>query len=58
MNVGWLGDYKKLEYMNKMKAIRQWRLGFGLIEEVGNLVYAQFVPILNYQCHLMGRTIK
>lgn len=58
MNVGWLGDYKKLEYMNKMKAIRQWRLGFGLVEEVGNLVYAQFIPVLNYQCHLMGKTVK
>jgi len=58
MNVGWLGDYRKLDYMNKMKAIRQWRLGFGLVEEVGNLVFAHFVPILNYKCHVGGVTIE
>jgi len=58
MNVGWLGDYKKLDYIHRVKARREWRLGFGLVEEVNGLAFAEFVPIVKGSTCVRGKYIK
>lgn len=54
---GWLGDTDQVDYMNKVKAKRNWALGFGigyLDNETGN-VYLVPVPIIDYTCVIEGK---
>lgn len=55
LNVGWLGDYRKLNYIHRIKAEREWRLGFGIVEESGNLAFSQFCPIISGRCRVFGK---
>lgn len=56
LNVGWLGDFRKLDYIHRIKAERDWRLGFGIVEEVGNLSFAHFFPIISGKTQVFGKT--
>lgn len=56
---GWLGDFARVDYMHKVKALRDWAHGFG----VGYLfpngeVHLTPVPIVNHKCIVEGKVIK
>lgn len=54
---GWLGDVEKVDYMHRVKAKKEWSLGFGigyLDKKTGN-VYIQPVPIVNGTCIVEGK---
>lgn len=53
---GWLGDRDKVDYMHKIKAYRDWALGFG-IGYLGpnDYIYLVPVPIVDYTCVVEGR---
>lgn len=54
--LGWLGDINAVDYMHKIKAQRDWALGFGVgyIEPNGN-THIQPVPIVDYRCLVGGK---
>jgi hypothetical protein len=53
---GWLGDVEQVDYMHKVKALKDWALGFGWGYLRNNgFVYLQPVPIVDYSCVLNGR---
>ena len=56
---GWLGDTRLTDYMHKVKANRDWALGFGLgyLRSDGTM-YLVPVPIVNYTCVIEGELVK
>lgn len=53
---GWLGDVTKVDYMYRVKANRDWALGFGIgYLRANGFVYLQPVPIVEYSCVVEGR---
>lgn len=54
--LGWLGDFDRIDYVHKQKALRDWVHGFGVgyYEKSTGLVYIQPVPIVNYSCTVSG----
>jgi metallophosphoesterase superfamily enzyme len=56
---GWLGDYKKIDYRHRMRARRDWVLGFGVGYMRDNgAVHLQPIPIIKYSCVVEGRLFK
>ena len=55
LNVGWLGNYRQLDYKSKFKAQRDFRLGFGLIEEESGLYFPSFYPIVKGKSYVRGK---
>lgn len=55
---GWLGDRKQADYMHRIKAARDWALGFGIGYESPKVTYLTPVPIVNYTCMLNGHLFK
>lgn len=54
--LGWLGDVKQVDYMHRIKAARDWCLGFGVgYMEPSGVVHLQPVPIVNYKCVVGGK---
>lgn len=53
---GWLGDVTKVDYMYRVKANRDWSLGFGVgyLRDNG-FVYLQPIPIVEYSAVVEGR---
>lgn len=51
---GWLGDYRKVEYLHRAEA-KRWPLGFGIgrMEESG-VVHVTPIPIVNYKACIEG----
>lgn len=56
---GWLGDYRKIDYRHRMRARRDWVLGFGVgyLRDNG-VVHLQPVPIIKYSCVVEGKLFK
>ncbi len=53
---GWLGDRRKVDYMYKVRANRDWALGFGVgYLEPNGVIHLQPVPIVDYRCVVQGR---
>jgi predicted phosphodiesterase len=54
---GWLGDTNKVDYMHKVKVLRDWALGFGLgyMDPRTGFVYVVPVPIVRYTCVVEGK---
>jgi hypothetical protein len=55
--LGWLGDASAADYMHRVKAMRDWQLGFGvgwLVPNTG-VVHMQPVPIVKYKCVVGGK---
>lgn len=53
--LGWLGDFKAIDYMHAVKA-REWVHGFGVgYMEPSDVVHVQPVPIVNGRCVVEGR---
>lgn len=56
MMCGWLGDANAADYMFKIKALRDWSLGFGIgYQEASGVVHLQPVPIVDYKVVLEGK---
>ncbi len=57
---GWLGDIKKVDYMHKVKAKRNWSLGFGIgyHDTESGMIFFQPCPIINYQVCVEGKVYK
>lgn len=56
---GWLGDVGQVDYMHRIKALRDWALGFGTgYEESNGVVHVRPNPIVNYSVVLDGALIK
>jgi predicted phosphodiesterase len=56
---GWLGDKDQADYMHKVKANRDWALGFGIgYRTAAGVVHLQPVPIINYQVVVEGQLVK
>lgn len=57
--LGWLGDIRRVDYMTKINALRDWAHGFGWMSETsdGN-VHVQPIPIVNGRVVVEGREIK
>ncbi len=53
---GWLGDVDQVDYMHKIKARREWSLGFGTghHDTKTGLIYLQAHPIVDYTCCVDG----
>jgi hypothetical protein len=55
---GWLGDVKQIDYMHRVKANRDWMLGFGIgYLESSGVIHLQAVPIIDYKCVVEGRLV-
>lgn len=53
---GWLGDVEQCDYMHKVKAKRNWALGFGIGYRLpNNHVHVTPVPIVKYKCVVEGK---
>lgn len=54
---GWLGDVEQIDYMHKVKAKRDWTLGFGYgyVNSRTSYVYLVPVPVVNYSVVVEGR---
>jgi hypothetical protein len=57
---GWLGDVKQVDYMHRVKAKRNWALGFGTgyHETATGVIYISPVPIVNYSVCVGGRVYR
>jgi hypothetical protein len=57
---GWLGDITKVDYMHRIKANRNWALGFGIgyHDLKTDYVYVQPIPLVNYTCVVEGKLYK
>jgi hypothetical protein len=48
---GWLGDVEKVDYMHRIRANRDWVLGFGVgVVRENGVIHLQPVPIVQYSC--------
>lgn len=58
--LGWLGDVSEIDYMNQVKARKEWSLGFGLghMDTKTGVVYVTPVPIINGTCLIEGQLIS
>lgn len=58
-SLGWLGDKDQCDYMFKVRANRDWALGFGVLykEPCGN-VHLTPVPIVDYKVVLEGKLFR
>lgn len=55
---GWLGDIKQIDYMHKIKARKDWALGFGVGYRRSNgFIYFAPVPLVEYSCVVEGRLV-
>lgn len=54
---GWLGDVEAVDYMHRIKARRNWTLGFGVgyLNPKTGTVYVQPVPIIKGTCVVGGK---
>lgn len=57
--LGWLGDVNQVDYMHKVKANRDWALGFGTgyLEPSGNIHITPH-PIVDYKVVIEGKLVK
>jgi len=57
---GWLGDVEQVDYMHKVKAKKEWSLGFGIgyLDKTTGNVYLVPVPIVNYSVVIEGVLFK
>lgn len=57
--VGWLGDARAADYMFKVRAARDWTLGFGVAYwEPSGIVHFQPIPIVDYRVVVNGKLFE
>lgn len=53
---GWLGDYRRIDYRHRMRARRDWVLGFGTgYMRPNSIVHVCPIPIIKYSCVIEGK---
>lgn len=58
MNVGWLGDYKQIDYRAQFMARRDWQHGLGKVDyDADGRGWCQAIPIINGTCMIDGRKV-
>lgn len=58
-SLGWLGDFDKVDYMHKIRAMRDWAHGFGIAYiEADGTAHVVPVPIVNGKVCVEGKLIK
>lgn len=57
--LGWLGDVEEIDYMHRVKCIKDWSPGFGIgyLDTKTGIVYVQPVPIIKGTCLIEGKLI-
>jgi hypothetical protein len=56
---GWLGDVSKVDYLHKVKARKNWALGFGVgYLEANGCIHLQPVPLVNYRVVVEGKLFE
>lgn len=56
---GWLGDYRRIDYRHRMRARRDWVLGFGVgYLRPSGVIHLIPIPIINYSCVVEGRLFQ
>ena len=55
---GWLGDWRQQNYKHRVRARREWQLGFALGYETKTQFYATPVPIVDYACVVEGQRFQ
>lgn len=57
---GWLGDVNKVDYMHRIRALREWTLGFGIgyLQRTTGYVTLVPVPLINYNVVVEGKLYK
>lgn len=57
--LGWLGDVDQVDYMHRIKSMRDWALGFGIgyLLDNGNM-HITPIPIIDYSVIVEGKLIK
>lgn len=60
LQLGWLGDATKIDYMHRVKVQRSWSLGFGYgyLDPGTGYVYFVPAPIVNYTAVVEGRLYR
>ena len=58
--LGWLGDVEEIDYMHRVKALKDWSLGFGIayLDRSTDAVYVTPIPIVNGTCLIEGKLIR
>ena len=58
--LGWLGDVEQVDYMHRVKAVKDWSLGFGLghMDTETGIVYVTPVPIIKNTVLIEGKLIS
>lgn len=56
---GWLGDYRRIDYRHRMRARRDWVLGFGVgYLRPSGVIHLCPIPIINYSAVVEGRLFQ
>jgi predicted phosphodiesterase len=57
--LGWLGDVEQVDYMHRVKAVKDWTLGFGIgyMDTKTDIVYVVPIPIIKNTCLIEGKLI-
>lgn len=58
MNVGWLGDFSKVDYLKKHQT-KDWSHGFGIVDiDDRGVGYCQAIPIINGRAMVDGKVVR
>lgn len=56
---GWLGDVKQIDYAHRIKATKDWSLGFGWgYLRADGITHLQPIPLVDYTCVLNGKLYR
>ena len=57
---GWLGDVREVDYMHRVKAARDWALGFGMgyLDKSTGYIYVTPIPIVDYSVVVNGKLYR
>lgn len=57
--MGWLGDREAADYMHRIRAMKDWHLGFGVVRiEPSGIAHLQPIPIVNYRAVVDGVLVE
>ena len=58
MNVGWLGDFSKVDYMKKHQT-KDWQHGFGILDvDDRGIGFCNAIPIIDGRCMVDGKVVR
>ncbi len=59
LNVGHGANIADIDYVHRVRAIRDWQHGFGIVDQDENgHSWAQFCPVINGRCVVDGQIIE